>query len=137
MTTPSKRDAVLKAIVEARENGNAVDLRYADLRYADLRGANLRGAVWYGLYLNGMRSGDAIHVPTSGGWRTCVGCWTGTLDELEAMIATNTGWPEAVGEECDKRRPELQAFITLARAHEAYYPDAVDKIIAAQGGDGS
>ena len=110
---------MLKAIVEASEKGN---------------GANLHAAIWYGLYLNGMQSGDAIHVPTSGGWQTSVGCWTGTLDELEALIGTNTGWPEAVGEECDQRRPSLQAFIQLARAHEAYHPDAVDEIIAAQGG---
>ena len=215
MTTRSKRDDVLKVIVEAREKGTVPDLYYADLRGADLRGANLiyanlrgadlyganlrdadlrganlhaanlsyanlhdtnlhdtnlyganlhaanlsyanliyanlrdadlhaanlhaadlRGAIWYGLYLNGMRSGDAIHVPTSGGWQTSVGCWTGTLDELEALISGNVGWPEAKGEECDRRRPELIAFIALARAHEAYHSEAVDEIRRARGGD--
>lgn len=151
MTTRLNRDDVLRAVVEAREKGNDVDLRGAilrgaDLRYMDLRGANLRyadlrgadlrganlsdadlhGALWKGLQVTGLRSGSAVHVPTSGGWQTHVGCWTGTLDELEALIATNTGWPEAAGEECDRRRPSLEAFIALARAHEAYYQDAVD-----------
>ena len=49
------------------------------------------------------------------GWQMQIGCWEGTVDELETMIAGNTGWPEAYGGMCDRRRPGLQAWIALAR----------------------
>lgn len=94
-----------------------VDLRGVDLRAADLRAADLRGCVGGVLTLNGLPSGGVILIPTCDGWDLSVGCWSGSVSDLEKLIATNEGWPEAIGEECDRRRPGLQALIALCRAH--------------------
>lgn len=108
------------------------DLREVALREVNLSGVNFRGANLRGvsevLSVAGMPSGHGLHWPTPEGWATRVGCWPGTLDELEAMIATDRGWPEAEGDECARRRPVLAAFIALCRAHEALHPDVIEAL---------
>lgn len=121
------RDANLRGA-----NLRGANLRGADLRGADLWGANLRGADLWGadlrdaylwgadlrvLTVDGLPSGRVSLIPTCDGWDLNVGCWSGSVSDLEELIATNEGWPEASGEECDRRRPGLQALIALCRAH--------------------
>ncbi|QPK81146.1 pentapeptide repeat-containing protein [Schaalia sp. ZJ405] len=120
------------------------DLRYADLRganlsYANLRDANLEdanlayahltGTNWYCLCVNSTPSVDVFFYPTRGGWRLKFGCWLGTLENLKKIISSDEDWPEALGEEVERRRPVLKAFIELARAHENYHSGAVDRLI--------
>ena len=100
------------------------DLRYADLRDANLWGANLADADWDGLQTHGLPSGDALLIPTPDGWRVRVGCWSGTLDALAEMVAGDD-WPKSEGEEIARRRPGLEAWIALCRAHIAANPDVV------------
>lgn len=103
---------------------SGADLRRADLRRADLFGANLSGAdKWGGLRLDGLASGQVTMVPTPNGWVLNVGCWSGTVDELEALASGDEGWPEAVGEERERRRPGLLALVPVLRAHQEYHHD--------------
>lgn len=104
-----------------RETIDLADLRWADLRGADLRGANLYGA-------NLREAKGVLHIPAglpSGEltlwhhdeeWRVRVGCWEGTPDDLRALIAKDRDWPEAEGEEIKRRRPLLEAALTLIEA---------------------
>ena len=108
------------------------DLGGADLRGANLGGANLRGANLRGandapavLQVAGLPSGDAILMPRPDGWELLVGCWTGTPDILDALIAGDEGWPEAQGDECARRRPGLQSLIGLCRTWITDHPDAI------------
>lgn len=100
------------------------DLRGADLSDADLWGADLLGARWNGLAVHGLPSGSLMLTPTCNGWHLRVGCWEGTVDELEALIAGDD-WPEARGEEIVQRRPGLQAAVALCRAHMAANPNVI------------
>lgn len=109
------------------------DLWGADLRHADLRGADLRGAYLWGadlrvLTVDGLPSGRVALIPTCDGWDLNVGCWSGSVSDLEELIATNEGWPEASGEECDRRRPGLQALIALCRAHMDANADIITEL---------
>lgn len=88
-----------------------------DLRDVNLRGADLRSCSNGLLTLHGLPSGEVTLIPTCDGWDLRVGYWSESVSDLEKLIATNEGWPKALGEECDRRRPELQALITLCRAH--------------------
>ena len=128
-------------------NIRGADLRGADLRRADIRGANLRGANLRGanlvganlrfanlrgaidapavLQVAGLSSGDAILMPRPDGWELRVGCWTGTPDLLEDLIAGDDGWPEARGDECARRRPGLRSLIGLCRIWITDHPDAI------------
>ena len=112
------------------------DLRGANLGDANLRGANLRGADLRGANLGGANlgggmpistpSGDGYLLPTPDGWRINIGCWRNhTLEDLRALIADKTGWPEATGEERERRRPILAAVLTLAEAHTEYHAHLV------------
>lgn len=112
----------------------------ADLRQADLTEANLTDAYFYkadlflaeycgGLRLDALPSGQVTMVPTPGGWQLYVGCWEGTVDELEALASGDEGWPEAVGEERERRRPGLLALVPLLKAHQEYHHD---KLVAVQ-----
>ena len=117
------------------------DLRGAYLGGADLRGADLRGADLRGAYLDGadlpaslsvlqvlgLPSGLAILTPWEDGWELRVGCWTGTPDSLESLIASDEGWPEATGDECAQRRPGLTALIGQCRAWIDAHPDAAQR----------
>ncbi|MGC3954606.1 MAG: pentapeptide repeat-containing protein [Propionicimonas sp.] len=107
-------------------------LRGADLRGANLRGANLRGAnldtdVFPVLQILSLPSGPVQFAPWEDGWELKVGCWTGDPDSLEVLISGNEGWPEAEGEECERRRPGLAGVVALCRAWMAMYPDAVEQ----------
>ena len=68
------------------------------------------------LYVTGLPSGIVTMFPTTDGWTLTIGCWSGTVDELEAMIAGDD-WPESRGEEQTLRRPGLEALVALCRAH--------------------
>lgn len=103
---------VRAAVIEAREKG-------ANLWGADLGGADLRGARGGPLMLCGLPSGTALLHLTDAGWQVRVGCWTGTPDKLEALIEGDE-WPEAEGDEQERRRPGLTALVALCRAHIAY-----------------
>ncbi len=115
-------------------------LRLANLRWANLYGANLRGADLRGANLDtrifpllqvlGLPSGAATLAPWEDGWELRVGCWTGDPDSLEALIATDDGWPEAEGDECAARRPGLTALIAQCRAWIDAHPDAIKQAIA-------
>ena len=128
---------VREALEEARREG--ANLREANLEGANLRGAylegaylegayleeanlggaNLRRARWNGLVLSGLPSGDLMLLPgKEDGWLLRIGCWSGTVDELETMIAGDD-WPEANADQRLERRPGLEATVALCRAHIA------------------
>ena len=100
------------------------DLRGANLRGADLTGANLYGASGGVLAIDGLPSGSARLAPTPDGWSLRVGCWVGTVEALRTLIA-GTDWPEAEGDEQDRRRPGLAAVADLCDAHAAANPDLI------------
>jgi uncharacterized protein YjbI with pentapeptide repeats len=103
------------------------DLRGADLYGADLRGANLRGAGL--LHIDGLPSGSATLFPEPTGWLLKVGCWTGTTTQLRELIAKDTGWPEASGEQITIRRPMLAALADMADAWVAANQPLLDQVI--------
>ena len=107
------------------------DLSGADLRYAILRGADLRDASWDGLRVDGLPSHQVTLTPTPAGWRLQVGCWSGTIAGLRALIASDDGWPEARGAEIARRRPILTALADLCDAHAEAHPGVIDKLAAA------
>ena len=125
--------ANLRSANLGRANLGGANLGGANLRGANLRGANLGGANLGGaidapavLQVAGLSSGDAILMPRPDGWELRVGCWTGTPDLLEDLIAGDDGWPEARGDECARRRPGLQSLIGLCRTWITDHPDAID-----------
>ena len=128
-------------------NLSEADLRWADLRGADLSGAdlsganlsgaNLRGADLSGassrvvLAVRGLPSGPVEFKPTPDGWRISIGCWREhTTDELRALIAKDTGWPEATGAHVTARRPMLAAVADLCDAWAADRADVLAEIVA-------
>ena len=125
------RGADLRGADLRRAGLTRADLRRADLRGADLRGAYLWGANLWGTYGGilavpcGLPSGQVILVPTPDGWTLIVGCWTGTVESLRDLIATDEDWPEARGDEVARRRPILAALCDLADAHMVYHADVV------------
>ena len=133
------RDEVLRIVREAQGRGERPNLRGANLSEANLRwanlyganlcGANLRGANLNGasggvLAIDGLPSGSARLAPTPDGWSLRVGCWVGTVEALRTLIA-GTDWPEAEGDEQDRRRPGLAAVADLCDAHAAANPDLI------------
>lgn len=100
-----------------RANLSWADLYGADLYRANLSGANLSGASLSGalhehiLPINAGASGMGALYPQAEGWRVAIGCWRHhTLDDLDDLIADRVDWPEAVGEERERRRPLLAAI---------------------------
>ena len=151
MTALTRAD-VDRIVADARAAGRRADLMGANLWRADLGGADLGGAnLWHAdlgganlgranlggadlggansapavLQVAGLPSGDAILTPRPDGWELRVGCWTGTPNLLDALIADDEGWPEAKGDECARRRPGLQALIGLCRIWITDHPDAI------------
>ena len=143
------RDEALRIVREACVRGERPDLSGANLSWANLYGANLYGANLSGanlsranlyganlcgskggvLAIDGLPSGNTRLAPTPDGWALRVGCWgNGTAtydpDALRDLIA-GTDWPEARGEEQDRRRPGLAALADLCDAHIAAWPDLV------------
>ena len=131
---------------EANLNGanlNGANLRWANLIWANLYGANLCGADLCGadlseadlrgarggvLAIDGLPSGDTRLAPTPDGWALRIGCWgDGTATYSPAALRTliaGTDWPEAEGDEQDRRRP-LAAVADLCDAHAAANPDLI------------
>ncbi|MGN8941176.1 pentapeptide repeat-containing protein, partial [Collinsella bouchesdurhonensis] len=101
------------------------DLRGADLYGADLSGANLHYARWGGLEINHLPSGTLHLTPTPEGWRITLGCWNGTPDQLRDLIAKDQGWPEAEGDEITRRRPYIEAALTLCDLHMQDHEDII------------
>ena len=122
---------LIESLRTARARGDqpsapGANLQGANLRGADLWGANLWGADGDILAVPcGLPSGQALLVPTPGGWVFRVGCWVGTVEDLRILIAADDGWPEATGDEVARRRPILTALCDLADAHMAYNADVV------------
>ena len=107
------------------------NLQCADLQCADLRGANLRGANAEApcLSMQGLPSGYATLYPTRDGWLLVVGCWgPRSVDDLETLIASDDGWPEATGDEVAVRRPGLALLIGLCRDHIARHEGVVEAL---------
>lgn len=130
-------------------NLRGANLGYANLRCANLEGANLEGAnledanlegahllgVFDGLMPLSTPSGSGYLIPTPQGWRMTIGCWRNhTLDELDDLIHDRAAWPEAEGDERERRRPVLAAVHTLCEAHIAYHADVVPALAARWGG---
>lgn len=54
---------------------------------------------------------------------------TPSIEPRSDLIATDDGWPEAEGDECDRRRPGLVALIAQCRTWIADHPDAIKRAI--------
>lgn len=108
-------------------NLRGANLWGADLRNANLQSADLRGAdLWGGLAVQAGISGSGDLRPTPDGWRISIGCWKHhTLDDLDDLIHDRVDWPEAKGNQRDKRRPMLIAVHALCLAHIAQQPDDI------------
>ena len=136
------RGADLRGANLSGANLSGADLRGADLSGANLRGADLRGADLSGadlsgassrvvLAVRGLPSGPVEFKPTPDGWRISIGCWREhTTDELRALIAKDTGWPEATGAHVTARRPMLAAVADLCDAWAADRADVLAEIVA-------
>src|SRR5690606_19993807 len=93
----------------------------------NLRGADLWGAGETAMQLRGMPSGELVLFPTPEGWRLYVGCWEGAPEALRELVAGDN-WPEARGEEILKRRPYLEAALTLVDLHIANAPGVIQSL---------
>ena len=110
------------------------NLRDANLWDANLRGANLRGANLWGanggiLQVTGLHPYQAVMVPTVQGWWLRIGCWQGTTQGLRDLIAKDSGWPEAHGDQITTRRPLLNALADMCDLHAANHKDALDAVM--------
>lgn len=130
----------LEATSFIRCNLGSVRLHMATMIGAELTGSDLymartSGTMFtsdhgVGIYAQaGLPSGPVYMFPTSEGWELHVGCWYGSVNDLEWMISSDEGWPEAEGEECDRRRPGLQALVASLRAHQELYREEHDSIV--------
>lgn len=114
-------------------NFGYASLPYINLCESRLTGANFHGADIYESYgwgdpclqVTGLDSGPATFLPTWEGWRLQVGCWQGTLEDLEAIISGDDGWPEATPDQIPVRRPGLGFLLGLCRDHVERHPSAV------------
>ena len=104
----------------------SANLGSANLRFADLRSANLVGTTC--LSVTGLPSGHAILAPLPDGWRLTVGCWNGTVVELRELIAREEDWPEATGDEIERRRPMLSALADMCDAWIAVNGVALEQV---------
>ena len=105
------------------------DLWGADLWDANLRGANLRDANGGILQVTGLHPYQAVMVPTVQGWWLRIGCWQGTTQGLRDLIAKDSGWPEAHGDQITTRRPLLNALADMCDLHAANHKDALDAVM--------
>ena len=120
-------------------NLSGANLTGANLTRADLTGANLTGASGGVLAVDGLPSGPVRLAPTPDGWSLRVGCWgAGTATYSPAALRdliAGTDWPEAEGEEQDRRRPGLAAVADLCDAHAAANPDLIADLAKRWGTD--
>ena len=98
-------------------NLSGANLSGADLYGANLYGANLSEAYLYGVLhehimpINAGASGVGALYPQADGWHVSISCWRHhTLEEFADLLADRIDWPEAEGEERERRRPLLQAI---------------------------
>ena len=113
-----------------RANLTRADLRGVNLAGANLIRANLAGAAWDGFYVDGIHPYRCLLVPTPDGWTVIIGCWTGTVAGLRALISRDDDWPEATGDQIADGRPRLAAFCDLCDAHIATHPGVIDDLAA-------
>ena len=106
------------------------NLHKANLTKADLRWAKLTRADWDGFCVDGIHPYRCLLVPTPDGWTVTIGCWSGTVAELRALISHDDGWPEAIGDQIAQRRPPLAAFCDLCDAHIAAHSGVIDDLAA-------
>lgn len=109
------------------------NLSDTNLSGTNLAYANLSGAKWYGLALDGLHRYRCLLIPTPAGWRIRVGCWGGTVDELQTLI-DGDNWPESEGDEIIYYRPLLQAWIDMCRAHIEAHPNVIPELARIHGG---
>ena len=140
LTGANLTGADLAVVILRGANLTGANLRGADLSRANLRDSNLWGANLTGANLSyctgGVTQIDNVYPypatlqPTPDGWHVRVGCWHGTLDELHEIASSDDDddWPEARGEERERRRPLLQAILSVFDAHVANHPDIIDDI---------
>ena len=160
MSGPMTREDVERIVAEARRKGERPDLRGldlsgldlsvldlsgADLRWANPSGANLSGADLRGanllrvsgglVALPSTPSGDGYLAPTSEGWSVTIGCWQyATVDDLRVLVTDpEVEWPEATGDERERRRPLLAAVLAFCDAHTAYHSGVIDDLAARWG----
>lgn len=110
-------------------------LHGADLRGAYLSGAYLHGAVHEHIMpINAGASGMGALYPQAEGWRVAIGCWRHhTLEDFADLLADRIDWPEAVGEERERRRPLLAAIRATCDAFIAQMPaDLIEQHAAAR-----
>ena len=129
------REASLRGAILHGADLRWADLREADLRWADLHGASLRGVLGGLVALPTTPSGAGYLAPTSEGWRVTIGCWRDhTLDDLRVLVADpEAEWPEATGDERERRRPLLAAVLAFCEAHAAYHSEVIDDLAARWG----
>lgn len=111
------------------------DLYRADLYRADLRGANLHGAIHEHIMpINAGASGMGALYPQADGWHVSIGCWRHhTLEDFADLLADRINWPEAVGEERERRRPLLRAIHATCLVFIDQMPsDLIDRHAAAR-----
>ena len=149
-----EKNELIESLLTARERGERPVAEWgADLRGADLRGANLRGANLWGANLRGANLRDAnlrganggilqvtglhpyqaVMVPTVQGWWLRIGCWQGTTQGLRDLIAKDSGWPEAHGDQITARRPLLNVLADMCDLHAANHEDALDAVMKQRG----
>lgn len=132
-------EAYLPGSVLTEADLSGAKLSWADLRSANLSGVNLSGAKLRGTNLSGdtlpgymplkTPSGEGDIRATPDGWRVSLGCWEDkTLSDLQDLIADKVDWPEARGNERERRRPFLVAVAALMEAQAAYYPNLIDQL---------
>lgn len=116
-------------------NMTGADLRSASLKNANLSKtcfdhANLSGATGGVVQINDLYAHPATLQPTPDGWYARVGCWYGTLDALHEIAKSDNDddWPEACGDERERRRPLLQAILGVFDAHVNNHPDIIDQL---------
>ena len=150
-----EKNELIESLLTARERGErpvaewgadlrGADLRDANLRDANLRGADLRGANLWGadlwdanlwganggiLQVTGLHPYQAVMVPTVQGWWLRIGCWQGTTQGLRDLIAKDSGWPEAHGDQITTRRPLLNILADMCDLHAANHKDDLNAVM--------
>ena len=81
------------------------------------------------LQVTGLHPYQAVMVPTVQGWWLRIGCWQGTTQGLRDLIAKDSGWPEAHGDQITTRRPLLNALADMCDLHAANHKDALDSVM--------
>lgn len=106
------------------------DLSGANLTGANLTGtefdcARLSGVRWDGIVLENLDCYRCLLIPTPDEWRTRVGHWEGTIDELQALGERGNGHPAG---------PLLRAWLDLCQAHIAVRPNVIPELARIHGG---